>query len=183
MQPTFFPSAEAFRKWLTRHHASASELWIGFWKVDSGRSGMTYKEAVDEALCFGWIDGIRKKVDEASYTNRFTPRKPRSNWSQINIRRIAELQAEGRMHPAGMKVFEERVVSTPYSFESAPATLSPELEKQFRANKKAWTYFEAQPPGYRRVILHWVMSAKKEETRVARLDKLIATSARGERIT
>ena len=179
--PKFFGSAAELRRWLEKHHASAGELWVGFHKKDSGLGGVTYPEAVDEALCFGWIDGVRKKVDETSYTNRFTPRKPKSKWSTINIRRVGELKKLGRMTKAGLEAFEKRVKSD-YSFESEAKTFSPELAAQFAANEKARTFFEAQPPGYRKLMTHWVMSAKREETRVKRMGQLVARSAKGERI-
>jgi uncharacterized protein YdeI (YjbR/CyaY-like superfamily) len=146
---------------------------------------LTYKAAVDEALCFGWIDGIRKKIDDVSYTNRFTPRRPRSNWSNINIARVGELTAEGRMHPAGLAAFEARTPerSGVYSFEQREPGLPPEFEAAFRADPAAWTYFEAQPAHYRRISAHWVMSAKRDETRQRRLKQLMADSAAGEWIS
>ena len=185
MEPVFFANSAAFRRWLAKNHATASELWVGFYKKGSGEKGITYPEAVDEALCFGWIDGIKKGVDERSYTNRFTPRKRGSTWSNINTRRVAELIADGRMTPAGQKAFDARreEKSGVYSFEQkdAPA-LTPAQEKRFRANKAAWKFFSSQPPGYRRIALWWVISAKREETREKRLSTLIADSDAGLRI-
>jgi uncharacterized protein YdeI (YjbR/CyaY-like superfamily) len=185
VEPVFFATSAAFRRWLAKNHATASELWVAFYKKGSGEEGITYPEAVDEALCFGWIDGIRKGVDEKSYTNRFTPRKPGSTWSNINTRRVAELIADGRMTPAGQKAFDARNEkrSGVYSFEqkNAPA-LTPAQEKRFRASKAAWKFFSSQPPGYRRIALWWVISAKREETREKRLSTLIADSEAGLRI-
>jgi uncharacterized protein YdeI (YjbR/CyaY-like superfamily) len=179
VKPAFFATPEAFRAWLEQHHADETELLVGFWKRDSGKPSMTWPESVDEALCFGWIDGIRRSLGAESYTIRFTPRKPRSNWSAVNIARVAELQRLGRMRPAGQKVFDERVPSKQYSYEARPEALSPEYEKLFRKNKKAWTYFQAEAPWYRRAATHWVMSAKKEETRERRLAELIERSGAG----
>ena len=182
--PIFFKSAAEFRSWLARNHSSASEVWIGFYKKDSGRTGITYSEALDEALCFGWIDGVRKKVDAISYTNRFSPRKARSYWSEINTRRVAELINAGRMDQAGLDVFEKRDAkrTEQYSFERKNVRFEPLLERRLRANAKAWRFFDAQSPSYQRTLTWWVMSAKKEETRWKRLDLLIADSAKGRRM-
>jgi uncharacterized protein YdeI (YjbR/CyaY-like superfamily) len=182
MQAAYFSSPAEFRAWLEANHATASELLVGFWKRGTGKPTMTWPESVDEALCFGWIDGVRRRVDEERYTIRFTPRKPRSNWSQVNIRRVAELAKLGRMTPAGQKVFDERVASREYSYETRPTTLTPEYEAKFRKQKKAWTYFQSEAPWYRRTATHLVMSAKKAETRLRRLEELIAASAKGRRI-
>lgn len=182
---TFFPDAAAFRAWLERHHASVTELWVGFYRKDSGKGGLTYPEALDEALCFGWIDGVRKKTTPESYTNRFTPRKPGSIWSNVNIRHVERLIAAGKMHPAGLAAFQARSAAKTgiYSFErKQPAELPPTLERKFRAAKRAWTFFHTQPPGYRRLALHFVVSAKQETTRLRRLERLIADSAAGRRL-
>lgn len=183
-KPRFFPTPAEWRAWLAEHHASAGEFLVGFYKVGSGKPSISWKESVDEALSFGWIDGVRKRIDDESYTIRFTPRKPRSIWSQINIRRATELIELGRMAPAGLAGFEARDESrmNRYSFENEPQELPPMFEKQFRARKKAWAFFEAQPPGYRRVATWWVVSAKKEETRKRRLATLVDCSERGERL-
>ena len=185
MKPTFFRSAAEFRKWLERNHETADELLVGFYKKGSGRPSITWPESVDEALCFGWIDGIRRSIDDESYSIRFTPRRPRSNWSAVNIRRVAELTKLGRMQPAGLRAFEARDPdrSQIYSFEQGAEArkLSPEYQKQLEANKKAWAFFQAQPPYYRGVCAYWVMSAKKAETRLKRLAKLIEVSAKGQR--
>ena len=183
-RPTFFVSPDAFRRWLERHHASASELWVGFYKIGSGRGGLTYREALDEALCFGWIDGVRRRLDDRAFVQRFTPRKATSYWSAVNTKRAHELTRAGRMHAAGLDAFARRdaAATTRYSFERAAAALAPADTKRFRANRRAWAFFQAQPPGYRRIAVHWVVSAKKPETRQRRLDTLIADSAAGRRI-
>jgi len=180
-----FASAADFRAWLETHGASSRELWVGFYKKASGRGGLTYKDAVDEALCFGWIDGIKKRVDESSFTHRFTPRTASSIWSAINLKRMKELLASGRVADAGRAVFERRDPrrARKYSFENPPAAFDAELERRFKANRRAWTFFAAQPPGYQKVLRFWVMSARKEETRLRRLDALIKDSAEGKRIT
>jgi uncharacterized protein YdeI (YjbR/CyaY-like superfamily) len=180
----FFSTHEKFRQWLERHHDTASELWLGFYRLSARKKGITYAEAVDEALCFGWIDGIRKSIDDESYTNRFTPRKPKSNWSNINVKHMARLIADGRMHPAGLKAFEARDEKRTgiYSFENKPKTLPAAYEKKLKANKKAWKFFDAQAPWYKRTASHWVMSAKQEATREKRLGELIADSANGLRV-
>ncbi len=184
MDVKHFRSAAAFRRWLQRHHHTATEVWVGFYRRESGKTGMSYQEAVDQALCFGWIDGIRKKVDDISYTNRFTPRKPKSTWSLVNIRRVAELTKLGQMAPPGVDAFKSRDArrSGTYSFENRPATFEPSLEKIFRADREAWTFFQSQPPGYRRTATWWVTSAVKEETRRTRLAWLIDDSAHGRRL-
>jgi uncharacterized protein YdeI (YjbR/CyaY-like superfamily) len=179
-----FRDAAAFRRWLEKHHHRADEVWVGFYRKDSGKGGLTYKEALDEALCFGWIDGIRKKVDEKSYTNRFTPRQAKSTWSLVNIRRMGELLARGVVAAAGKAAFEARDPkrSGKYSFENRPASLTPGLARQFRRHKDAWTFFAAQPPGYRRIAIWYVMSAVRDETRQRRLDVLIDCCARHKRL-
>ena len=184
MKPKFFNSRERFREWLERHHASAKEILVGFHKKNSGKKSITYAEALDEALCFGWIDGVRRNFDETSYTIRFTPRKPRSIWSLVNVRHVERLQKEGRMHPAGTAAFERRTPERTgiYSFENRPRELSAEFQKEFRKNKPAWEFFQKQPPGYKRLMSFWVMSAKKEETRIARLKRLTESSAKRERV-
>ena len=181
--PRFFTSPAHLRRWLEKHHAAQTELWVGFYKVGSGKGGITYKQALDEALCFGWIDGVRKSLDADSYVQRFTPRTPRSNWSAVNIARVGELQAEGRMHAAGLAAFARRDPAAPgrYSFEREAAVFDRASEQRFRANNKAWEYFSSQATWYRRVATHWVTSAKREETRARRLERLIADSAKGRR--
>jgi uncharacterized protein YdeI (YjbR/CyaY-like superfamily) len=179
VDPTFFETAADFRAWLEAHHEEADELWVGLYKRASGRASMTWPEAVDQALCFGWIDGVRKSIDELSYANRFTPRRPRSHWSAVNVRRVDELKRLGLMHPAGVKAFEARSDerTATYSYEQRhSAKLEPAQEHELRANKRAWEFFQAQAPWYRRVAVYWVVSAKREETRRRRLAALIAAS-------
>jgi uncharacterized protein YdeI (YjbR/CyaY-like superfamily) len=181
-KPKFFPTAATFRSWLEKHHASETELWVAYYKKDSGRTSVTYSESVDQAICFGWIDGVRVSIDGISYRIRFTPRKPRSIWSTINIGKANELTKQGLMHAAGMKCFEARTEnrSEIYSFErKGIRELDLAYEKKLAANKKAKSFFDAQIPSYKRVIVHWVMSAKREETRLHRLDLLIASSEKG----
>jgi uncharacterized protein YdeI (YjbR/CyaY-like superfamily) len=181
---TFFESPAALRAWLEAHYDRASELWIGFYKKGSGMAEITYAEALDEALCFGWIDGIRKGLDAASYTNRFTPRQRNSIWSAVNIRRVHELTAQGRMHSAGLRAFAARDEqrARQYSYERDSAELDADAETTFRANEPAWAFWQAQPPGYRRTATWWVISAKQPETRQRRLATLIEHSALGERL-
>jgi uncharacterized protein YdeI (YjbR/CyaY-like superfamily) len=185
MEPTTFERPEDFRRWLQRHHESEGELWVVYYKKSSGRASITWPESVDEALCFGWIDGLRKRFDDERYMIRFTPRRAESVWSAVNIGRVAVLTDEGRMRPAGRKAFETRREdrSGIYSYERRDeAVLPPALEERFRAKKKAWSWFEAQPRGYRQSTIRWVMTAKREETRERRLAILIEDSAAGRRI-
>jgi uncharacterized protein YdeI (YjbR/CyaY-like superfamily) len=185
VKPKFFRTPEHFRRWLEQHHNVVDELWVGFHKKDSGRQSITWPESVDEALCVGWIDGLRKSIDEHSYMIRFTRRKPGSIWSAVNTRRVAGLIKAGRMKPAGLRTFEERDPrkTNLYSFEQRhAATFDAVLEKRFRASAKAWKFFQAQPDGYRRIATFYVMSAKQPETRLRRLDQLIDDSAAGLRI-
>ncbi len=181
MKPTFFSSPSKFRRWLAANHDKDSELWVGYYKIDSGKPSLTWPESVDEALYFGWIDGIRKSVDEVSYTIRFTPRKPRSIWSAVNIKRATELIELGLMQPAGLKAFQNRqeARSAVYSYEQRGQKLDDAHEKKLRANKKAWAFFQTQPPWYQRAASWWVASAKKEETRLKRLATLIEDSTNG----
>jgi len=183
-KPTFFESPDAFRKWLEKNHDKVDELLVGFYKRGSGRPSITWPESVDQALCFGWIDGVRRRVDDAIYTIRFTPRRKGSVWSAVNIRRATELQKGGLMHDDGSRAFEARneEKSRIYSYERATAAFNPQQEKQFRANKKAWKFFNEQPPGYRRLAMHYVVSAKQEETRARRLATVIDESAHQRRL-
>lgn len=184
-KPLFFATPQKWRAWLERHHADFDELWVGFYKRNSGRPSITWPESVDGALAFGWIDGVRYSIDEQSYKIRFTPRKAKSTWSAINIKRVKELAKSGLMHPAGLAAFEKRdgQRSAIYSYEQrTTAKLPADLEKQFRANSEAWGFFESQPPWYRRTSAYWVISAKREETRLKRLATLINCSARKEKI-
>jgi uncharacterized protein YdeI (YjbR/CyaY-like superfamily) len=180
MEPTFFATPEDFRAWLQEHHETESELPVGFHKKGSGRPSITWPESVDQALCFGWIDGVRRRIDDASYSIRFTPRKQRSTWSAINVKRVGELTELGLMRPAGIAAFERRTDDRTgiYSHErSEAAAFEPEQERSFKANERAWAWFQAQPAGYRRTATHWVISAKRPETRERRLQQLIADSA------
>jgi uncharacterized protein YdeI (YjbR/CyaY-like superfamily) len=174
----FFKSSDEFRAWLEENHAKAQELWLGFFKKSAPEKGITYQEAVDQALCYGWIDGVRKGLDETSYTIRLSPRKPRSIWSAVNLKRFGELAELGQVRPPGHKVFEERDQkrSGLYSYEQRNAGLDSSYQKQLEANEKAWAFFRAQPPWYQRTASWWVMSAKKEETRLKRLAALIEDS-------
>jgi len=185
MRPTYFADAKAFRDWLRENHAAADELWMGLYKKGSGRPSITWSEAVDEALCYGWIDGIRKSIDDRRYMNRFTPRKPNSNWSDVNIRRVEELIRQRRMRAAGMRAFEARTEREPgaLSYERRHEVELPlAFERAFRASKDAWAWFKAQPRGYRSMTLYWVMSAKRPETQERRLARLIEGSEKGERV-
>lgn len=185
MEPTFFATPEDFRAWLQAHHETESELLVGFYKKGSGKPSITWPESVDEALCYGWIDGIRRNAGEDAYTIRFTPRKKKSTWSAVNIKRMGELTETGRVHPAGLRAFAAREESNSriYAYENRDkAVFDPALEERLRANEKAWNFFQAQPPGYRKTCTFWVMSAKQEATRLRRLDQLIADSASGRRI-
>lgn len=185
MKPVFFAAPAEFRGWFEAHHDTLQEVLVGFYKKDSGKPSITWPESVDEALCFGWIDGVRRSLDEISYCIRFTPRKPRSIWSDVNIKRAEELIALGRMQPAGLKAFEQRTEarSRVYAYEQRKtAQFDEEAEQQFRANAAAWDFFQAQPPSYRRTAIWWVISAKQEATRLKRLATLIADSAHGRTI-
>jgi len=184
MKPRFFATTARFRAWLERNHDTAAELWVGFHRKGSGKPSISWPEAVDQALCFGWIDGIRKRVDDTSYMNRFTPRKPMSTWSDRNVKRARELIEMGLMAPAGLRAFEARRDSRTgiYSYEQRPQELPVTYARPFRANARAWKTWRAMPPGYRKAATWWVISAKQEETRERRLATLIETTARGERI-
>ena len=183
MEPKFFKTAEDFRKWLLKNHDKFDELFIGFHRKGSGKKSITYPEAVDEALCFGWIDGVRRRLDDTSYIQRFTPRRPKSIWSLVNIRHVERLKNEGRMHAAGLAEFEKRDPKRTgvYSFENKPVELSEAYKKLFQANKKAWEFWQKQPPFFTKTAAFWVMSAKKEETRLNRLRQLIENAANGQR--
>jgi uncharacterized protein YdeI (YjbR/CyaY-like superfamily) len=185
IKPLYFATPEEFRAWLAANHATARELWVGFHKVGTGRPSLTWPQSVDEALCAGWIDGIRKRVDDYSYMIRFTPRKPTSRWSAVNRKRMAELIALRRVLPAGLAAYERRskAKSGIYSYEQrGKAKLDKAAERLFRASATAWKHFQAQAPGYRKIAVWWVVSAKKEETRQRRLAALIEACARGRRI-
>lgn len=180
---TFFETPAQWRAWLATHHATASELSVGFWKVASGKASITWPESVDEALAFGWIDGVRHRIDEEAYRIRFTPRKPGGIWSAVNLKRFAELKAEGRVAPAGQAAYEAGKHRTGvYSYERAETDFSPAQTRQFKADAKAWAFFQAQPPGYRKLAIHRVLAAKTPETQTKRLALLIDASAQSRRM-
>jgi uncharacterized protein YdeI (YjbR/CyaY-like superfamily) len=182
MEPTFFATPEDFRAWLKEHHENETELLVGFHKKGSGRPSITWPESVDQALCFGWIDGVRRSIDGERYSIRFAPRKRRSTWSAVNVKRVGELEAEGLMRPAGRAAFERRHEDRTgiYSHERREAAaFDAEQERAFRADERAWAWFQDQPPYYRRAATYWVVSAKKPETRERRLRKLIDDSGAG----
>jgi len=184
MEINFFKNQSEFRKWLKANHNNAEELWVGYHKKSTGFPSMTWSESVDQALCFGWIDGIRKSIDDKSYKIRFTPRKPTSIWSAVNIKKVEELTKAGKMQPAGIKAFDRRSDknSIRYSFEQRNINLSKEYLSKLKTNKKACEFFESLAPSYKKLSVWWVMSAKKEETRQKRLDILINSSAEGKKI-
>ena len=184
MKARFFATPAQFRSWLAKHHKTADELLVGFYKRDSGKPSITWPESVDEALCVGWIDGVRRSLDDEAYTIRFTPRRKGSIWSAVNIKRVRELAKAGLMRPAGLAAFEKRdeKKSAIYSYEQRTTTeFDAACEKKFRANKKAWAFFDAQPPWYQRQMRYYVMSAKNEATRLRRLENMIDRSAKGTR--
>jgi len=183
-EPTFFRTQASFRKWLEKNHDKAKELLVGFYKVNSGKQSMTWSESVDEAICFGWIDGLRRSINQESYSIRFTLRKPGSIWSAINIKKVEDLSQKGLMHPSGMAAFEKREdkKSAIYSYEKAPENLSDDFSKKFKSNKKAWKFFESMAPSYQRSAIHWVMNAKQDGTKLKRLDELIKDSEAGRKI-
>jgi uncharacterized protein YdeI (YjbR/CyaY-like superfamily) len=183
VKPTFFATPAAFRAWLKKHHKTADELWVGYYRKDCGKASITWQESVDEALCFGWIDGIRKKISDVAFTNRFTPRRPGSNWSAINIAKVEELTKRKRMQAAGLAAFAKRTEAKSgiYSYDRVSVAFAKPFERKFRANKKAWAFFQAQAPYYRKIMTGWVNGAKQEETRLRRLDKLMAACESGRR--
>lgn len=182
--PTFFESPQNLRKWFQKNHEIKSALLVGFYKVKSGKKSITWSESVDQALCFGWIDGIRKSIDEVSYCIRFTPRKPGSIWSSVNIKKIELLSAKGLMYPQGIVCFDKRKQekSSIYSYEKMPVTLSKEFEKKLKAHKTAVAFLNSMPPSYQKIVTNWVMSAKQESTRIKRLEELISDSEAGRKI-
>jgi uncharacterized protein YdeI (YjbR/CyaY-like superfamily) len=184
MAPIFFANSIDFRKWLEENHRTETELLVGYYKVGTKKPSMTWSESVDEAICFGWIDGVRKSIDEESYCIRFTPRNPKSNWSKVNIKKVEDLIRLGKMKEAGLAAYEKRKEdrSAIYSYENQPEKLSTELENIFMKSKEAWAFFQKQPSSYRKPRIYWVMSAKQEATRLSRLEKLIEASAEGRRL-
>lgn len=180
----FFSNPVEFRNWLKQHHKDEKELIVGFHKVSTGKPSMTWSESVDQALCFGWIDGIRKSVNKDSYCIRFTPRKPKSNWSAVNIKKAEELIKKGLMQPAGITLYKNRKEDKykVYSYENKPTKLPDNYEKRFKANKKGWGFFKSQAPSYQRTIYYWILSAKKQEIQLSRLSKVIRDSEQQKRI-
>jgi len=175
MTSIFFPDQQNFRQWLEENHETSTEIIVGYFKVGSGKPSMSWSQSVDQALCFGWIDGVRRTIDAESYCIRFTPRKSKSNWSAVNIKKVAELTAKGIMKPAGIAAFEKRSEdkSRIYAYENKPTNFPQEFETLFRKHQQAWDFFEKQPNGYRKTMMYWVLSAKQESTKLLRLEKLI----------
>ena len=184
VKATFFESQDEFRQWMESHHEKETELIVGFYKVDSGKPSMNWSQSVDQALCFGWIDGIRKSIDKESYSIRFTPRRSTSNWSAININKMEELTKAGLMKPAGLKAFSLRKEnkSVIYTHGNGTVFLDSNYEKQFRENKIAWDFFKKQAPSYQKAIMRWILSAKQEKTRQSRLEKTIKESGKQKRV-
>ncbi|MFV8392584.1 YdeI/OmpD-associated family protein [Flavobacterium sp. LB2P6] len=184
MAATFFTTQAAFREWLEENHKIETELLVGFYKVSSGKPSMTWSQSVDQALCFGWIDGVRKSIDTESYSIRFTPRRSSSIWSAINIQKVEELTKAGLMTPEGQKAFDLRTESKSriYSHEKEPVNLAPNYESQFKTNPLAWDFFNAQASSYKKVIIHWIMTAKQEKTRLSRLEKTMRISEQQKRM-
>ena len=184
MEPLYFKNQEEFRAWLEKNHKKEAECIVGYYKVSTGKPSLTWSESVDQAICYGWIDGIRRSIDEESYCIRFTPRRPDSNWSKVNIKKVKELTSKGLMKPAGIEVFKNRKKekSGVYSYENDLLRFTDQFDKQFRQNKQAWDFYQNQPPSYRKTIIQWVMSAKQEKTRQSRFDKLVAASMDNKRI-
>jgi uncharacterized protein YdeI (YjbR/CyaY-like superfamily) len=184
MTPIFFPTQHVFREWLEKNHDKETELLVGFYKVNSGKPSMNWSQSVDEALCFGWIDGVRRSVDAESYSIRFTPRKPKSIWSAVNIAKVAELTEKGLMQSAGITAFEKRqeTKSKIYAYENETKELSNQFEEKFKANKTAWNFFKSQAPSYKKTMIYWIMTAKQDATKLARLEKTIAESEQMKRM-
>ena len=184
MKPIFFSSQADFRKWLEKNHTKETELIVGFYKVGSGKPSMTWPQSVDEALCFGWIDGVRKSIDTESYCIRFTPRRATSIWSDVNLKKVDALIKNGQMQPAGLTIYKKRKEekSKVYSFENNQKILAAVYEKQFKANKKAWVFFSSQAESYKKTVIHWIMSSKQETTQLTRLEKTISESEKQKRL-
>ena len=183
MEARFFSNRSEFRNWLQKHHGKADELWVGYYKTATGVPSITWPESVDEALCYGWIDGIRKSIDEKTYKIRFTPRRAESRWSAVNMKRFQELAKEGKVTPAGLRAFEAgKRHSEPRPNERGHVVLPASYERQLKSNRKAWQYFNAMTPTVRRLSVGWVMDAKKEETRLRRLSVLIESSENSRKV-
>jgi len=185
MRPTFFQTSSAFREWLEKHHAKTGELWVGYYKKDSGKPSITWPESVNEALCFGWIDGVRKSIDDISYTIRFTPRRSGSIWSSINITRAQALIKRGQMQPAGLKIFQVKKENKSgiYSYEQRSVNLEEPYNRLLKKNNTAWNFFQTQPSSYRKAVSWWIVSAKKEDTRLHRLEKLMDYSVKRQKLS
>lgn len=184
MNPIFFEEPKDFRKWLEKNHKKECELLVGFYKVDSGKKSITWSQSVDEALCFGWIDGVRRSIDFESYCIRFTPRKPTSNWSEVNIKKVEALISKGLMKSAGLHLYRNRKIDNSglYSYENKPAKLPDSFEAIFKENIAAWEFFSSQTPSYKKTIYYWILSAKQEKTQLSRLNKVIQFSAENRRV-
>lgn len=184
MKAKFFSNQYDFRQWLEENHSNETELLVGFYRIETKKPSITWPQSVDQALCFGWIDGVRNKIDSESYSVRFTPRRPTSIWSAINIQKIEDLTKQGLMQEAGFEAFAKRQEhkSKIYAYEKEPALLDATFEKQFQENNQAWTFFQSQAPSYKKVAIHWVMSAKQEVTKISRMQKLINESEAGRRV-
>lgn len=183
MNPIFFENSQAFRRWLEENHTTGKELIVGYYKVSTGKPSMSWSDSVDQALCFGWIDGIRRSIDEESYCIRFTPRNPKSIWSAVNIKKAEQLIASGQMTPAGLKLFEMRKEEKAevYTYENKVETFPPEVEERFKQNEKAWAFFSKQAPSYRKAVIYWIMSAKQKATFEKRLAQLIDSCEKGKK--
>jgi uncharacterized protein YdeI (YjbR/CyaY-like superfamily) len=181
----FFSNQREFRDWLKRNHGKETEIFVGFYKVGSGKPSMTWPESVDQALCYGWIDGIRKSIDNESYCIRFTPRNPLSNWSAVNIKKAEELIKKGLMEPAGLTLYKNRKTDNTgkYSYENKPKRLPAGYEKRFKENKEAWRFFKSQAPSYRKSVFYWILSAKRQTTQISRLEKVIKASEHQKRLS
>jgi uncharacterized protein YdeI (YjbR/CyaY-like superfamily) len=184
MNPTFFANSNEFREWLAQNHISEKEILVGYYKVNAQKPSMTWSESVDQALCFGWIDGVRKSIDQESYCIRFTPRKPNSIWSAVNLKKVEGLIAQGLMQAEGLAVFEKRKIEKAqiYSYENKPQELSEDLAQIFKENNQAWEFFKKQAPSYQKNIFFWIMSAKQKTTQLSRLEKTIQVSSEGKRL-
>ncbi len=184
MKPVYFKGQNEFRKWLEKNHNIEKELIVVYYKKETGKPSMTWSESVDQALCFGWIDGIRRNIDNESYSIRFTPRRPGSNWSRLNIQKVEELKKAGLMKPEGLKLFDNRREKTGdrYSYENLPDTLAPDIEEIFRKNRIAWEFWEKQAPSYKKVRIYWINSGKQQDTRLNRLKKLISYCEQGRKL-
>jgi len=184
MNPVYFKDQDEFREWLDKNHNIESEIVVGYYKTATGKAGMTWSQSVDQAICFGWIDGIRRSVDGERYSIRFTPRKPASNWSNVNIKKVGELRKKGLMKKPGLEIFENRKDSKSgtYNFENQVTKLDDNFERIFKANVNAWDFFMKQAPSYQKIRIYWIMSARQEETKISRLNKLIMASENHDRL-